>query len=162
MALRSEDKLQCSLDFAIVDEVDSILIDEARTPLIISGPSSDNPEYYKDLKQIIPSLKQQLREETEEEPLNPEEKGDYLIDEKMRTVELTDGGYEKIEAFLIKKGILQGDESLYTTANLKMMRYVHATLKANYLFKKDVHYICLLYTSPSPRDKRQSRMPSSA
>ncbi len=141
MALRSEDKLQCSLDFAIVDEVDSILIDEARTPLIISGPSSDNPEYYKDLKQIIPSLKQQQREETEEEPLNDEEKGDYLIDEKMRTVELTDAGYEKTEAFLIQKGILQENESLYTSANLKMMRYVHATLKANYLFKKDVHYI---------------------
>ena len=141
MALRSEDKLQCSLDFAIVDEVDSILIDEARTPLIISGPSSDNPEYYKDLKQIIPSLKQQQREETEEEPLSDEEKGDYLIDEKMRTVELTDAGYEKTEAFLIQKGILQENESLYTSANLKMMRYVHATLKANYLFKKDVHYI---------------------
>ena len=89
MALRSEDKLQCSLDFAIVDEVDSILIDEARTPLIISGPSSDNTEYYKDLKEIIPSLKRQLREETEEEPLTDDEKGDYLIDEKMRSVELT-------------------------------------------------------------------------
>ena len=141
MALRAEDKLQCSLDFAIVDEVDSILIDEARTPLIISGPSSDNPEYYKELKGLIPSLRQQLREETEEEPLSPEEKGDYLIDEKMRTVELTDEGYEKTETFLIKKGILQIDESLYTSANLKMMRYVHATLKANYLFKKDIHYI---------------------
>ncbi|MEK9650513.1 MAG: preprotein translocase subunit SecA [Gammaproteobacteria bacterium] len=141
MALRSEDKLQCSLDFAIVDEVDSILIDEARTPLIISGPSSDNPEYYKDLKQIIPSLKKQLREETEEEPLQEEEKGDYLIDEKMRTVELTDNGYVKIENFLIHKGILKHDESLYTSANLKIMRYVHATLKASYLFKKDIHYI---------------------
>ena len=141
MALRSEDKLQCSLDFAIVDEVDSILIDEARTPLIISGPSSDNPEYYKDLKEIIPSLKRQLREETEEEPLTDEEKGDYLIDEKMRSVELTDEGYEKTEEFLIHKGILQENENLYTSSNLRIMRYVHATLKANYLFKKDIHYI---------------------
>ena len=141
MALRSEDKLQCSLDFAIVDEVDSILIDEARTPLIISGPSSDNPEYYKDLKEIIPSLKIQLREETEEDPLSDEEKGDYLIDEKMRSVELTDEGYEKTEAFLINKGILQQNENLYTSSNIRIMRYVHATLKANYLFKRDIHYI---------------------
>ena len=88
MALRAEDKVQCSLDFAIVDEVDSILIDEARTPLIISGPSSESPEYYEKIKKIIPTLKRQSREETEEEPLDENEKGDYLIDEKMRSVDL--------------------------------------------------------------------------
>ena len=136
MALRAEDKVQCSLDFAIVDEVDSILIDEARTPLIISGPSSESPEYYEKIKKIIPTLKRQSREETEEEPLDENEKGDYLIDEKMRSVDLTDDGYIKVEKYLEQIGMLNEDENLYSAANLKIMRYVQATLKANYLFIK--------------------------
>ena len=141
MALRAEDKVQCSLDFAIVDEVDSILIDEARTPLIISGPSSESPEYYERIKKIIPTLKRQFREETEEEPLDDDEKGDYLIDEKMRSVDLTDDGYIKVEKYLEQIGMLNEDENLYSAANLKIMRYVQATLKANYLFNKNVHYL---------------------
>ena len=141
MALRAEDKVQCSLDFAIVDEVDSILIDEARTPLIISGPSSESPEYYEKIKKIIPTLKRQSREETEEEPLDENEKGDYLIDEKMRSVDLTDDGYIKVEKYLEQIGMLNEDENLYSAANLKIMRYVQATLKANYLFNKNVHYL---------------------
>ena len=141
MALREEDKVQCSLDFAIVDEVDSILIDEARTPLIISGPSSESPEYYEKIKKIIPTLKRQSREETEEEPLDENEKGDYLIDEKMRSVDLTDDGYIKVEKYLEQIGMLNRDENLYSAANLKIMRYVQATLKANYLFNKNVHYL---------------------
>ena len=90
MALRAEDKVQCSLDFAIVDEVDSILIDEARTPLIISGPSNESADYYVQIKKIIPNLKAQLREGTEDEPLTEDEIGHYLIDEKNRSIELTD------------------------------------------------------------------------
>ena len=141
MALRAEDKVQCSLDFAIVDEVDSILIDEARTPLIISGPSNESADYYIQIKKIIPSLKRQLREGSEEEPLADDEKGHYIIDEKNRSIELTDGGYMEVEGHLEKLGLLQSEDSLYSVSNLKIMRYVNATLKAAFLFNKNVHYL---------------------
>ena len=141
MALRAEDKVQCSLDFAIVDEVDSILIDEARTPLIISGPTNESAEYYIQMKKIIPKLKQQLREGTEEEPLLKDEVGHYMIDEKNRSVELTDEGYIEVEKYLEDLGLLQSEDSLYSVSNIKIMRYVNATLKAAYLFKKNVHYL---------------------
>ena len=141
MALRAEDKVQCSLDFAIVDEVDSILIDEARTPLIISGPTNESAEYYIQMKKIIPKLKQQLREGTEEEPLLEDEVGHYMIDEKNRSVELTDQGYIEVEKYLEDLGLLQSEDSLYSVSNIKIMRYVNATLKAAYLFKKNVHYL---------------------
>ena len=141
MALRAEDKVQCSLDFAIVDEVDSILIDEARTPLIISGPTNESAEYYVQIKKIIPKLKQQLREGTEEEPLLEDEIGHYMIDEKNRSVELTDEGYIEVEKYLEDLGLLQSEDSLYSVSNIKIMRYVNATLKAAYLFKKNVHYL---------------------
>jgi len=141
MALRDEDKAQCSLDFAIIDEVDSILIDEARTPLIISGPSNESADYYLQIKKIIPKLKQQLREGTEDEPLLNEEIGHYMIDEKSRSVELTDEGYVEVENYLEGLGLLQSEDSLYSVSNIKIMRYVNATLKAAYLFKKNVHYL---------------------
>lgn len=141
MALRAEDKVQCSLDFAIVDEVDSILIDEARTPLIISGPSNESADYYIQIKKIVPSLKKQLREGTEEEPLVDDERGHYIIDEKNRSIELTDDGYVEVERHLEKLGLLQSEDSLYSVSNLKIMRYVNATLKAAFLFKKNVHYL---------------------
>ena len=141
MALRAEDKVQCSLDFAIIDEVDSILIDEARTPLIISGPSNESADYYVQLKKIIPNLKEQLREATEDEPLNNDEKGHYIIDEKNRSIELTDDGYIVVERYLEELGLLQSEDSLYSVSNLKIMRYVNATLKAAFLFKKNVHYL---------------------
>ena len=141
MALRAEDKVQCSLDFAIVDEVDSILIDEARTPLIISGPSNESADYYLQIKKIIPKLKKQLREGTEEEPLGEEEKGHYIIDEKNRTIELTDDGYILVERHLEELGLLQSEDSLYSVSNLKIMRYVNATLKASFLFNKNIHYL---------------------
>ena len=141
MALRAQDKVQCSLDFAIIDEVDSILIDEARTPLIISGPSSESEDYYIKIKQIIPKLKQQLREDSEEEPLGQDEKGHFIIDEKSRSVELTDEGYIVVESYLEELGLLQSEDSLYSVSNIKIMRYVNATLKAAYLFKKNVHYL---------------------
>ena len=141
MALRAQDKVQSSLDFAIIDEVDSILIDEARTPLIISGPSSESEDYYIKIKQIIPKLKQQLREDSEEKPLDQDEKGHFIIDEKSRSVELTDEGYVAVESYLEELGLLQSGDSLYSVSNIKIMRYVNATLKAAYLFKKNVHYL---------------------
>ena len=141
MALRAEDKVQCSLDFAIVDEVDSILIDEARTPLIISGPSNESADYYEQIKKIIPNLKEQLREGTEDEPLHDDEKGHYIIDEKNRSIELTDEGYMVVERYLEELGLLQSEDSLYSVSNLKIMRYVNATLRAAFLFKKNIHYL---------------------
>ena len=141
MALRAEDKVQCSLDFAIVDEVDSILIDEARTPLIISGPSNESADYYVQIKKIIPNLKEQLREGTEDEPLTEDEIGHYIIDEKNRSIELTDNGYMVVERHLEELGLLQSEDSLYSVSNLKIMRYVNATLKAAFLFKKNIHYL---------------------
>ena len=82
-----------------------------------------------------------MREGTEEEPLQDNERGDFLIDEKLRTVELTDDGFEKVESFLLQRGLIKEDESLYTTNNLKFLKYIQATLKANLLFEKNVHYM---------------------
>ena len=141
-----ENRVQCSLDFAIVDEVDSILIDEARTPLIISGPSSESSQMYIQIKKFIPKLIYQKREGTEDEPLMQDEKGHYLIDEKNRSVELTDDGYVLVEGFLEESGLIGKSEvgtyeGLYSISNLKIMKFVQATLKASFLFKKNVHYL---------------------
>ena len=141
MALSVEDRAQCSLDFAIVDEVDSILIDEARTPLIISGPSNESSELYKEIKKIIPKLKKQLRQETEEEPLQEHERGHYIIDEKNRSIELTDDGYILVESELESIGVLAQSDGLYSVSNLKIMRFVQATLRASFLFNNNVHYL---------------------
>ena len=141
MALSVEDRAQCSLDFAIVDEVDSILIDEARTPLIISGPSNESSELYKEIKKIIPKLQKQLRQETEEEPLQEHERGHYIIDEKNRSIELTDDGYILVESELESIGVLAQSDGLYSLSNLKIMRFVQATLRASFLFNKNVHYL---------------------
>ena len=141
MALSSENRVQCSLDFAVIDEVDSILIDEARTPLIISGPSSESSEMYKQIKKFIPSLSMQLREGNDEDPLKDHEKGHYLIDEKNRSVELTDDGYILVEELLERAGVIGSSEGLYSISNLKIMKFVQATLRANFLFKKNIHYL---------------------
>ena len=141
MVLFKNQKAQKDLNFAIVDEVDSILIDEARTPLIISGATDDDASAYPVFLKILPLLKRQLREGTEEEPLQENEKGDFLIDEKIRSVDLTEQGFEKIEKFLTERGMINPDESLYTTNNLKFLKYIQATLKANLLFEKNVHYV---------------------
>ena len=141
MAHSVEERVQCSLDFAIVDEVDSILIDEARTPLIISGPSSESSDLYQQIRKVIPRLKKQDREETEEEPLSDEEKGHYLIDEKNRSVDLTDDGYIFVEQYLEEAEILGESEGLYSVSNLKIMKFVQASLRANFLFQKNVHYL---------------------
>ena len=146
MSLSVENRVQCSLDFAIVDEVDSILIDEARTPLIISGPSSESSQMYIQIKKFIPKLIYQKREGTEDEPLMQDEKGHYLIDEKNRSVELTDDGYVLVESFLEENGLIGKSEvgtyeGLYSISNLKIMKFVQATLKESFLFKKNVHYL---------------------
>ena len=141
MAHSIEQRVQCSLDYAIVDDVDSILIDEARTPLIISGPSSENSEMYKQIKKFIPKLNRQEREGTDEEPLLDKERGHYLIDEKNRSVELTDDGYVLVEEFLEDAGILGSSDGLYSVSNLKIMKFVQATLRASFLFKKNVDYL---------------------
>ena len=141
MAHSVEERVQCSLDFAIVDEVDSILIDEARTPLIISGPSSESSDLYRKIRKFIPKLSKQLREETEEEPLMDDEKGHYLVDEKNKSVELTDDGYILVEGFLEESEMLGDSEGLYSVSNLQIMKFVQATLRAHFLFQKNVHYL---------------------
>ena len=141
MARSVDERVQCSLDFAIVDEVDSILIDEARTPLIISGPSSESSDLYQKIKKFIPKLKKQEREGTEDEPLSENEKGHYLIDEKNRNIELTDDGYVLVEELLEEANVLGDSGGLYSVSNLKIMKFVQATLRANFLFQKNVHYL---------------------
>ena len=141
MAHSVQERVQCSLDFAIVDEVDSILIDEARTPLIISGPSSESSDLYRKIRKFVPKLTQQLREGTEEEPLLDEERGHYLIDEKNRSVELTDDGYVLVEELLEESEMLGDSEGLYSVSNLQIMKFVQATLRAHFLFQKNVHYL---------------------
>ena len=141
MARTIEERVQCSLDFAIVDEVDSILIDEARTPLIISGPTAETSDYYRQIRKFIPHLKKQDREGTEEEPLLDEERGHYLIDEKNRSIELTDDGYILVEDLLEQSNKLGESDGLYSASNLKIMKFVQATLRANYLFQKNIHYL---------------------
>ena len=141
MAHSINERVQCKLDYAIVDEVDSILIDEARTPLIISGPSSESSDMYQKIKKFIPKLYEQEREEDEDNPLSDDERGHYLIDEKNRNVELTDDGYILVEELLEDAGIIGASDGLYSVSNLKIMKFVQATLRANFLFKKNVHYL---------------------
>ena len=136
MALRLEDKMQRPLNFAIVDEVDSILIDEARTPLIISGAAEDSSRMYQQMNLLIPKLSKQLSDG--EEITQP---GDYILDEKSRTVELTEAGHQKVEDMLIEVGLLQPEDSLYSAMNLNLLHHVHAALKAHVLFQRDVDYI---------------------
>ncbi|MCK9503905.1 MAG: preprotein translocase subunit SecA, partial [Porticoccaceae bacterium] len=139
MALRREDKSQRGHAFAIVDEVDSILIDEARTPLIISGAAQDSSSLYKRMNILVQSLDQQIDSESPE--TEPEQPGDFTVDEKTRQVELTEAGHQKAEDLLIRAGLLQEDESLYQAANLGLLHHLHTALRAHYLFHRDVEYI---------------------
>ena len=140
MAFNSEQKVQKSLDFAIVDEVDSILIDEARTPLIISGPSDDYSDIYRAINQMIPSFTKQV-ESGEGKEIVVEVKGDYTVDEKHKQVFLTDDGHAKAETLLIKAGALQEGASLYDASNILLMQHISSGLRAHILFQKDVDYI---------------------
>lgn len=137
MAFSLEDKFQRELHFAVVDEVDSILIDEARTPLIISGQAEDSSELYKQINQIIPTLKRQIEDE-EGQVL---EAGHYLIDEEMRQAELNEAGHQYIEEKLTKLGLLAENESLYSSSNLSLLSHVNAGLRAHTLFNRNVEYI---------------------
>ncbi len=132
LAHSMEEKVQRDLYLAVVDEVDSILIDEARTPLIISGPSEDSPEMYGKINQIIPKLSPQVEED------GP---GDYSLDEKGKTALLTEEGQERAEALLSDAGLLAEGESLYSAKNISLMHYLTAGLRAHAIYKKDVDYI---------------------
>jgi preprotein translocase subunit SecA len=138
MAFSPEDRVQRALSFAIVDEVDSILIDEARTPLIISGPADDHSERYKAINGIIPKLTEAKMAEDGE---SFEVEGHYLLDEKNRSVELTELGHEFIEAELADMELLDLGDSLYNPANLALFHHVNAGLRAYTLFQRNVHYI---------------------
>jgi len=133
MAFSSEDKVQRDLNFAIVDEVDSILIDEARTPLIISGPAEDSSELYIKINKLIPRLERQESEDVGD--------GDYYVDEKSKQAYLTEKGHQKVEDMMAETGLLLEGESLYDAANIKLMHHVNAALRAHSLFQKDVDYI---------------------
>ncbi len=141
MAFTLEDKYQRELNFAIVDEVDSILIDEARTPLIISGPAEQSTELYKQINTLAPKLKQQPFVEKSKFELEAEPTGDFVVDEKNRQVELTELGHQKVEDELIRMGLLDEGDSLYAASNLNLLHHVHAALKAHALFKRDVDYM---------------------
>ncbi|MBF2758834.1 MAG: preprotein translocase subunit SecA [Ectothiorhodospiraceae bacterium AqS1] len=132
MAFSDADKMQRTLNFAIVDEVDSILIDEARTPLIISGPTDENSDLYQRIDRVIPQLKRQREED------GP---GDYSVDEKAKQVHITEEGHEKVESLLIDAGILTEGESLYDSANIALVHHLNAGLRAHALYNRNVEYI---------------------
>ena len=132
MAFGREDKVQRELNAAVVDEVDSILIDEARTPLIISGPTDDNSDLYLVMKKLVLNL---VRQEEEDGP------GDYSIDEKQKQIHFTEEGHQHVEELLEKEGLLQEGQSLYDAANLTLMHHLNAALRALALYQKDVDYI---------------------
>ena len=131
MAFTLEDKQQAKLAFAIVDEVDSILIDEARTPLIISGAAEDSSELYKKINRFIPGLR----------PAVEAGDGHYTIDEKLRQVELNEEGHQFVEELMVREKLLREGESLYSATNLNLLHHVHSALRAHVLFQRDVEYI---------------------
>ncbi len=132
MAVSVEDRFQRGLNFAIVDEVDSILIDEARTPLIISGPADESPELYIKVNRIVPLLTRQGSEEGE---------GDYFADEKSKQVHLSETGMENAERLLMEAGIIKEGDGLYSGSNLAVVHHLNAALRAHVLYQRDVEYI---------------------
>ncbi|MDH4134542.1 MAG: preprotein translocase subunit SecA, partial [Gammaproteobacteria bacterium] len=132
MAFRATERAQRGQYFAIVDEVDSILIDEARTPLIISGPTEDSTDLYYKINAIIPKL---VRQDQEDGP------GDYHVDEKARQAYLTEAGHEKAEQLLAKTGMLSAESNLYDVANISLLHHLNAALRAHTLFRREVDYI---------------------
>ena len=137
MAFRKEDRVQRPLHYAIVDEVDSILIDEARTPLIISGPAEDSSELYQRMNVLVPKLRRQDQATEEGE----EDTGDFYVDEKARQVYFTETGQERAEELLREAGLLREGEGLYDARNISLVHHLHAALRAHALFQRDVHYI---------------------
>ncbi|KLN67073.1 MULTISPECIES: preprotein translocase subunit SecA [Vibrio] len=137
MAFRAEDRVQRERFFAVVDEVDSILIDEARTPLIISGPAEDSSELYIRINTLIPHLQQQDQEDSEEYRGD----GHYTVDEKSKQVHLTETGQEFVEELMIKNGLMEEGDTLYSPTNISLLHHVNAALRAHVLFEKNVDYI---------------------
>ncbi len=138
MVLHPSQRVQRPLNYAIVDEVDSILIDEARTPLIISGQADDNIAMYQQINQVPPHL---TRQQSEPKSGEPEPEGDYWVDEKAHTVLLSEAGHEKVERILTEMGLLAPGASLYEAGNITLMHHVYAALRAHVLYHKDQHYV---------------------
>ena len=141
MVYDAADRVQRVLNFAIVDEVDSILIDEARTPLIISGPAEDHTATYVAMNQVVPQL---IRQEGEADPRTGEgvtKPGDFTVDEKSHQVYLTDQGYEAAERLLAHAGLLAEGSSLYDPSNISLVHHLYAALRANQLYHRDQHYV---------------------
>ncbi|HEY8607245.1 MAG TPA: preprotein translocase subunit SecA [Noviherbaspirillum sp.] len=141
MVYDTRDRVQRGLNFAIVDEVDSILIDEARTPLIISGQAEDHTEMYVRMNEIPPLLTQQVGEETPDGKGKIEVPGDYTKDEKAHQVLLTEAGHEKAEEILTRMGLLPEGASLYDPSNITLIHHLYAALRAHVLYHKDQHYV---------------------
>jgi preprotein translocase subunit SecA len=142
MVYEPQDRVQRKLNFAIVDEVDSILIDEARTPLIISGQAEDHTELYIAINKVVPFLTRQVGEEdirTGEGIITP---GDFTVDEKSHQVFMTEQGHENAERILVAHGLLAEGASLYDPANISLMHHLYASLRANHLYHRDQHYVC--------------------
>jgi preprotein translocase subunit SecA len=137
MAFAPEHRVQRPLNYAIVDEVDSILIDEARTPLIISGPAEDSSELYRKINHIVPNLTQQEKEDEEGEIGD----GDFTVDEKTKQVHLTERGQVHVEEILIEHKVLDEGDSLFAAANISLLHHINAALRAHLLYEKDVDYI---------------------
>ncbi|MCW8994684.1 MAG: preprotein translocase subunit SecA, partial [Psychromonas sp.] len=137
MAFEAQQRVMRPLHYAIVDEVDSILIDEARTPLIISGPTDGDATLYTKINSVIPMLTQQEKEDTEEYTGD----GDYTVDEKNKQALLTERGQEKVERILQERGLLDENQSLYSASSISLLHHVNAALRAHTLFEKDVDYI---------------------
>jgi preprotein translocase subunit SecA len=139
MAFSTDQKVQRDRYFAIVDEVDSILIDEARTPLIISGPADESPQLYVRINQLIPGLERaELRTGPEGEEVG---EGDFTIDEKQKQIYLTEDGMSRVEKLMVRSGLLKEDDSLYNAQNLNLVHHLNAALRAHHLFHNDVDYI---------------------
>ena len=138
MVFTPDQRVQRSLNYAIVDEVDSILIDEARTTLIISGQADDNVAMYQMINQVPPRLTRMAHEPKTDEPPPP---GDYSVDEKAHQVLLSEEGHEKVEAILTELGVLAPGTSLYDAANISLMHHIYAALRAHVLYHKDQHYV---------------------
>jgi preprotein translocase subunit SecA len=141
MVQSTEDRTQRGLAYAIVDEVDSILIDEARTPLIISGQAEDHTELYVRINAVVPQLKQQIGEEDLRTGEGVIEPGDFTLDEKGRQVFLTERGHERAEEILSRAGLLAEGASLYDPSNITLMHHVYAALRAKHLYHRDQHYV---------------------
>ena len=141
MAFSQEERVQRELSYAVIDEVDSILIDEARTPLIISGPSSDSANLYEVIDKIVPNLTPQAKEDEKKPKEDEEGPGDYSVDEKSKQVFLTDAGNERAEELLQEAGILGEGEGLFDSASVSVLHHLNAGLRAHTLFQKNIDYI---------------------